>query len=104
MYCVTLPIGIFAIWIFVPITAICIGISWNNLLATTSNQADSRVQGKVFGIMSTIWALAYFLCTFFSGAILIHGPKIPLIIGSILIVIAAILYKFFSIRMKPVQK
>lgn len=99
IYCVTLPIGITAVWIFIPFVGMTLGISWNNFLATASNQAHDSVQGKVFGIMSSIFALAYFFSTFFAGSLLIHGPKIPLVIGGTLVFIAGFAYFLFSLTL-----
>jgi len=88
--------GYVSLLIFIPLIAVSSSMPWANFLSSTSNMVSEQVQGKVFGILASIWAFAYFSSSLISGGLLAHGAKVPLIAGASLLFVTAFCYQFFN--------
>jgi len=88
--------GHISLLIFLPLISITSTLPWANFLSSASNMVSKQVQGKVFGILASIWAFSYFSSTLISGSLLVHGAKVPLIAGASLLFVTSFCYQFFN--------
>lgn len=88
----TAPQAIY-VWFDVLIVAIAMALAYSTLLTIFSNQVDADSQGWVMGITGAIMAFAFGLNGLLIGLLAGVGPRIPLIVTTISLLLAAILMK-----------
>ena len=74
---------------------------WMNFQTVASIIANKEIQGKVFGICISMQSLALIIAPTIGGFLLVHGSRIPLDVGAVLMILGAICFKIFF---KPKQK
>ncbi|NGX31100.1 MAG: Tetracycline resistance protein, class C [Chlamydiae bacterium] len=82
-------------WVLLPIIGMSNSIYWTAIFILFAKYSPPQIRGNVFGIAWGTWSLAYFLSTAFSGILLAHGAKIPLIFGALVTILGALMYLLF---------
>lgn len=84
------------LYLIAPFIAICNGLSFANLTGLISRSADQEIQGEILGINASIQALAQLIPPILSGFIAAQfSPETPLIVASIIIILAGLLFIAF---------
>lgn len=82
-----------ALYLLVPLFAIAMGLSQANITALISRSASADIQGEVLGVNGSVMALAQTIPPIISGIIAVYfEPQAPLLIASILIVVAGLYF------------
>jgi len=89
---ITAPSQIY-VWFDVLIVAIAMALAYSTILTIFSNQVDADSQGWVMGITGSIMAFAFGLNGLLVGLLAGVGPKTPLVVTAICLVLAAVLMK-----------
>lgn len=86
------PIWIYAI---LPFIAIFQGLTQPNGTAIVSNQTDSSSQGEILGINQSVQSLAQAIPPIIAGFVTSIALSLPIILGSVAIIIGWLIFKFF---------
>ncbi len=98
-----LPTAGWQLLLITPFFAMANGLSQANLVALVSRSATAEIQGEVLGINSSVMALAQAIPPVISGYIAASlSPQAPVIVASIVIVLAGIVFMIFY-QMKKIQ-
>lgn len=81
------------LWINVFVIGVSIAVAYSAILTLFSNQVDAESQGWIMGITGAIMAFAFGINSFLIGILANLSPSMPLLIGSICLIITAGLMK-----------
>jgi len=88
-----LPHYAWQLFLIPPFFGLCTGLSMSNLGSLLSKTAVPNIQGKIFGINSSVQALAQTIPAIISGLIAaVLTPESPIIIASIFMVMGALVF------------
>jgi len=93
-----LPQYSWQIYLIPPFFGLCTGLTMANLSSLLSKRAPQEIQGKIFGINTSVSALAQAIPAILSGFIAaILAPESPIVIASIFILFSAFIFiKFYK--------
>lgn len=96
----TNPIGL---WFYIPLQQFCIALFWPTAAAAVSNSVNETQQGETLGILGSVEALAFALSPLIAGPLLGISVSMPIIIGSGMILLAAIVLSLSFNQKQPVE-
>lgn len=86
------------VWITTAIGALGFAVFQPLYSTISSNMANKETQGKLFGILTSIFALSVIISPLFGGWLLSHGPRVPLITGAGFNLLGLTLFLIFFYR------
>lgn len=94
------PIGL---WVYIPLQQFCIALFWPTAAAAVSNSVNDEQQGETLGILQSVESLAFAISPLIAGPLLGISVSMPIIIGSGMILLAAVILSFSFNQKQLVQ-
>lgn len=79
------------LWVYLPFSQFFLAFAYPAMAAVISNRSSDEKQGEMMGIYQSLIALALTLTPFFSGGVIGAHPSLTIIIGGVLMSLAAII-------------
>ncbi len=100
-----LPSNTLGLYLITPILAVANGLTFANITALISKNADASIQGEVMGINSSVTALAQMIPPVLSGYIAAGlKPETPIYVSAAVILMSALVFWFFFHPKRADQK
>lgn len=80
-----------ALWFYIPLQQFCIALFWPTAAAAVSNSVNEEQQGETLGILQSVESLAFAISPLIAGPLLGISISMPIIIGSGMIFLAALI-------------
>lgn len=90
------------LWIYIPIQQYCMALFWPTAATLISNSVSEEQQGEALGVLASVESLAFAISPLLAGPLLGLTTKMPLLVGSGTVFIAAWLLKI-SIKSSQVE-
>lgn len=91
-----LPDTSLGLYVITPVLAVANGLTFANITALISKNADASIQGEVMGINSSVTALAQMIPPILSGYIAAGlKPETPIYVSAAVILLSALVFWFF---------
>ncbi|NGX35465.1 MAG: Tetracycline resistance protein, class C [Candidatus Anoxychlamydiales bacterium] len=100
---VFLPLNSFFVWIYLPIFELLGALIYPSYNTIISNAVDKDSQGEILGISGSIQSLAYGISPLLGGVFLGLNIHMPIFLGGISMLIAAIIVRKIALRKKFIQ-
>lgn len=94
LFVIHYPLPIFWVWIYLPIVNFLIALLFPTSSTLVSDWASKEAQGEVLGISQSIQSAAFAISPLVAGPLLGLSPHMPMLTGSIAMMIGAIILGF----------
>lgn len=81
------------LWIYIPLQQFCIALFWPTAATLISNSVDEAEQGQALGVFTSVESMAFAISPLLAGPLLGLSTMMPLIIGSGMLCIGALLLR-----------
>lgn len=81
------------LWVYIPLQQYCIALFWPTAATLVSNSVGEEQQGEALGVFSSVESLAFAISPLLAGPLLGLSNMMPLIVGSGMVFIAALLLR-----------
>jgi len=87
-----------SMWVAVAIAAVGYAVFQPMYSTIASNMASKEIQGKLFGILTSLFAFTIIIAPLIGAWLLAHGPRLPFLNGSIFSLLAVLGFVLFFYR------
>lgn len=81
------------LWFYIAIQQFAIALFWPTASAAISNSVDDSTQGEILGILQSVDSLAFAIGPLMAGPLLAFSAATPIIVGCVMILLAAIILR-----------
>lgn len=90
----------FWLWVYIPLQQFAIALFWPTTASVVSNTASEDMQGEILGVLQSVDSLAFAVGPLIAGPLLGISPAMPIVIGSVTMLIAGLVLRVFLKRFR----